>query len=120
MVWEGYEDNKTPRVCLSDSIEGCIAAKGYCESCDLILYTPVNPNIKVHKPTAKQCIDAPMTGEVWYTKGPLELKPIGVVRVGEAKDAHIIGTWKDKHRKKHNVWSWGYEYVPLDCDRMKK
>ena len=39
----GHEDNKTPRLCFSDSLIGCLAAQGTsCFNYSYIVYVPVN------------------------------------------------------------------------------
>ena len=39
----GYEDNKTPRLCFSDSVIGCLAAQGTLRfNYSYVVYVPVN------------------------------------------------------------------------------
>ena len=39
----GHEDNKTPRLCFSDSLIGCLAAQGTsCFNYSYVVYVPVN------------------------------------------------------------------------------
>ena len=58
----GHEDRKTPRICFSSRIEGCLSAID-CAS-KFYVYTPID-GIEVHKPTVDECRDAKYTDEVW-------------------------------------------------------
>jgi len=69
----GEEDDETPRVSLSSTVEGCLAAlpfgfvdeKGeYFETDIFYVYKVVNKP-RIHKPTRWQVPDVENTGEVW-------------------------------------------------------
>lgn len=120
----GHEDNKTPRLCFSDSLIGCLAAQGTLRfNYSYVVYVPVNQKIKVHKPTKKQCPDAHITGEVWYIGKPIELVPIGKLYTSD--NLFEVGKYpaadKNKNKKKKMISSYACEYafVPLKTSKNK-
>ena len=116
----GHEDNKTPRLCFSDSLIGCLAAQGTsCFRYTYVVYVPVNQKIKVHKPTKKQCPDAHITGEVWYTGKPIELVPIGKLYTSD--NLFEVGKYPATGKKKKMISSYACEYafVPLKKSKNK-
>ena len=116
----GREDNKTPRLCFSDSLIGCLAAQGTsCFNYSYVVYVPVNQKIKVHKPTKKQCPDAHITGEVWYTGKPIELVPIGKLYTSD--NLFEVGKYPATGKKKKMISSYACEYafVPLKTLKNK-
>lgn len=115
----GDEDSKTPRVCVSDSIDGAIAALGYdCSGNNYVVYTPVNPKIKTYKPTKKQVPDAYLTGEVWIKK-PVEMNPIGYITTGSYKDRVVLGKVKFG-KKEYEVYTFPYTFIPATTKHKKK
>ena len=117
----GHEDNKTPRLCFSDSLIGCLAAQGTsCFRYTYVVYVPVNQKIKVHKPTKKQCPDAHITGEVWYTGKPIELVPIG--KLYTTDNLFEVGKYPsvDKKKKKKMISSYACEYMFVPLKTSKK
>jgi hypothetical protein len=116
----GREDNKTPRLCFSDSLIGCLAAQGTLRfNYSYVVYVPVNQKIKVHKPTKKQCPDAHITGEVWYTGKPIELVPIG--KLYTADNLFKVGEYPSTGKKKKMipVYACEYAFVPLKKSKNK-
>lgn len=64
-----YEDQKTPRICFSTSIEGCLI--GINENKNIIgkvyhVYSITTSDY--YKPTKKEVADVKITDEVWYKK----------------------------------------------------
>lgn len=115
----GHEDNKTPRLCFSDSLIGCLAAQGTsCFNYSYIVYVPVNQKIKVHKPTKKQCPDAHITGEVWYTGKPIELVPIGKLYTSD--NLFEVGKHPVAGKKKKMISSYACEYAFVPLKKSKK
>lgn len=117
----GAEDNKTPRLCFADSITGCLAAQGTTIFDNTyIVYVPKNPKIKVRKPTKKQCPDAHITGEVWYTGKPIELVPIGTVYTGN--ESIEVGKYAPYGKKGKTVpiYSCGYTFEPFKSVKIKQ
>lgn len=104
----GYEENKTPRVCFSNSIDGCLAAM----SCNLkgkkmYIHVPLGYNgaIKENSFVQNKVPDAKITGEVWFLD-KVRTKVIGEVIVGEAKNKAEI-FYYGKH--KGELYFWNYK-----------
>lgn len=76
----GYEDAKTPRVCFSTNIDGCL--KGLSQNLtgkEFYIYKPVG-FYDVITPTEKQVPDVKITNERWITS-PVDVKMIGKIKV---------------------------------------
>ena len=83
------ENWKSPRICVSDSIDGAVSALVDSMSCfsGLHLWVHVPKNLdelfkanKVYKPSTKQVPDAEATGEHWL-RAPAELMAIGQIEI---------------------------------------
>ena len=79
-----YEEMTTPRVCFSDTIEGCLSAVQIGDG-QLYVYTPVDEDIDYYIPSNSEVYDAFLTGEVWILK-EVEVKCLGKIDV---KDPYI-------------------------------
>ena len=69
------EDSITPRVSLSNSLEGCLKGSGgqLHPKDDIFYFYEVINQPKLHKPTTAQVYDVGRTGETWALT-PVELK----------------------------------------------
>ena len=107
----------------TETLIGCLAAQGTsCFNYSYVVYVPVNQKIKVHKPTKKQCPDAHITGEVWYTGKPIELVPIGKLYTSD--NLFEVGKYpaadKNKNKKKRMISSYACEYAFVPLKTSKK
>lgn len=59
-----YEEKKTPRVCFSKSIKGCLSAL-QIENDELYVYTMVDSNTEIYTPSHFEVVDAFLTEEIW-------------------------------------------------------
>ena len=112
----GAEDNKTPRVCFSDSIDGCLIAlsrnlKGmklfvHVADCDESVLR------QFRHPTTEEVPDADITDEVWSLK-PVEIKCIGQIQVKKAypKPLPYKYTDSDGTQKTAELYSWDWEWI---------
>lgn len=112
----GAEDNKTPRVCFSDSIDGCLIAlsrnlKGmklfvHVADCDESVLR------QFRHPTTEEVPDADITDEVWSLK-PVEIKCIGQIQVKKAypKPLPYKYTDSDRTQKTAELYSWDWEWI---------
>lgn len=101
----GYEDNKTPRVCLSKTIDGALMGLSMSlKNQKLYVHIPLN-NVKIVQPTIKQVPDCQITKEVWATDNVL-LKCIGVILVTNDKglDGHVF-KYGDNEAELYD-WDW--------------
>lgn len=112
----GFEEYKTPRVCLSNSIEGCLNAiineKGKLTLHDktLYVYTPEKPISEYKHKTNKQILkdgdifDANTTNEMWILE-PVKMKYVGSIVVDK-----ITGEQKKKFANNKNKTNIQYKY----------
>lgn len=130
----GFEEYKTPRVCLSNSIEGCLNAiineKGRLtlHNKTLYVYTPEKPISEYKHKTNKQILkdgdifDANTTNEMWILE-PVKMKYVGSIVVDK-----ITGEQKKKfanNKNKTNIqykykWHWFHKIkYRYDCEKNK-
>lgn len=108
LIKNGYEDNKTKRVCFAPSINKCLMGLSQnCTNMVLNVYEP-DGDYEVYKPTVDEVPDVKITGETWITK-PIKVKKVGKIHVtGDAgKDGH-------KYYYGNNtaeLYEWNYEWI---------
>ena len=126
----GFEEYKTPRVCLSNSIEGCLNAiineKGrmHLAGETLYVYIPEKPISEYKTKTNKQILkdgdvfDANTTNEMWILE-PVKMKYVGSIVVDKITGEHIkkFANNKNKTNIKYDYkWHWfhkvKYRYNP--------
>lgn len=112
----GYEEYTTPRVCLSNSIEGCLNAiindygKLTLHDKTLYVYTPEKPISEYKHKTNKQILkdgdifDANTTNEMWILE-PVKMKYVGSIVVDK-----ITGEQKKKFANNKNKTNIQYKY----------
>ena len=96
----GFEEYKTPRVCFSNSIVGCLNAiindigRLKLPGKTLYVYTPEKPISEYKHKTNKQIIkdgdifDANITNEMWILE-PVKLKYVGSIVVDKVTNEHV-------------------------------
>lgn len=116
----GYEDSKTPRICVAQSIGKCLMGLSQnLTGAELYVHILDEPDKGVlrkslYKPTAKEVPDSAITGELWITV-PMNIRCIGKIKVisddgkkghkftyGDGMEAELYG-WK---------WKWVDKYHP--------
>lgn len=110
----GAEDNTTPRVCLSTSIDGCLRALSRnLEGEELwVQIADAYDKKKIKVPTTKEVPDAAITGEVWCLGG-VDLMCIGRIKVGKAKDNPTSYEYKDENGNTQTaeLYSWDWSWI---------
>lgn len=116
----GFEEYKTPRVCFSNSIVGCLNAiindigRLKLPGKTLYVYTPEKPISEYKHKTNKQIIkdgdifDANITNEMWILE-PVNLKYVGSIVVDKVTNEHVKKFANDKNRsiiKYDYKWHW--------------
>jgi len=81
------EDEEIERICVSQSIDGCLVATYY--GVGDIIYVHTCESDKVISPTPEQVEDAPFTGEQWIIE-PVEMKLFMKLEITEKID-RVIG-----------------------------
>lgn len=110
LVDNGYEDDKTPRICFSTSIDKALTAlSSNLKGKELFVYKPINIDDKyIIRPTIEQVPDSGITDEVWYTK-TVKVKCVKKIRVIEAGDEEYYYRYGNKTATLYN-WIWEEVY----------
>ena len=104
----GYEDNKTPRVCLSTSIKGCLMGLSQnLNNKEMYVHVPVNGTYEVVTPSVEHVPDVKLTGERWVLHD-VKLKCIGKILV---KDDGKPGKKYKYGNNTAELFSWDYEWL---------
>ena len=103
----GYEDNKTPRVCFSETIEGCLSGLSQnIDGWELYVHVP-DGEYEVIKPTIKQVPDVNITKELWICSN-VDIKCIGKIKV---KDNGKPGIKYKYGNNEAELYTWDYEWI---------
>ena len=114
----GFEEYKTPRVCFSNSIEGCLNAiindtgRLKLAGKTLYVYTPEKPISSYKCKSNKQIIkdgdifDANITNEMWILE-PVQLKYVGSIVVDKVNGEHVR---KFANNKKKIIVKYDYKW----------
>lgn len=108
----GYEDNKTKRVCLSKTIDGALIAMSQnLSGMDLYVHKPAR-EIKIITPTEAEVPDCNLTGEVWCTR-PVKLICVGKIHIdGPSGSAGIYRYGKNTAE----LYSWYWDWIDNDAN----
>lgn len=113
MTQNGFEDNKTPRVCFSTSIDGCLMGLSQnITNKEFYVYHPVGKH-KVITPTEEQVPDVKIIKERWICE-PVELTCIGKIKAIDVNGPHDDGIpYHYGKNKEHEarLYSWGYKWI---------
>lgn len=113
MTQHGYEDNKTPRVCFSTSIDGCLTALGMNVSNQkFYVYQPIS-DAKVITPTEEQVPDVKITKERWICE-PVQLHYIGAIKAIDENGPHDDGEPYRYGKNKEfeaRLYHWGWKWL---------
>lgn len=108
-----FEDTSIPRVCFSDSIDGCISALQYASR--FFVYVPLG-NPKLITPTVEQVRDAQFTHEVWSLE-KVPVRCLGrVIATWDYKEEQYvvqIGSIKDVISVLRFPWKWDRKFKYL-------
>lgn len=132
----GFEDNTTPRICFSTSIEGAlngITVNLQRQSPDtfdkMYVYVPEKPWKEYKHKTNKQLVkdklvyDANVTREVWIME-PVRMKLYGVIRVDQIADAKrksVVPTSKgQKDKRNYFTYKWHWVVKPKVLKKATK
>lgn len=119
MTKNGYEENKTPRVCFSTSIDGCLRALSQnVNGKEFYIYNPeISSKHTVYKPTQKEVPDAKVTNEHWILQ-PVTLYCIGKIRVTGEKGNGIPYKYGDKNQYTAELYDWKWKWIEkYDSDK---
>ena len=105
----GYEDDKTPRVCFSTSVGKCLIALSInCKDKEFYVHSPIG-DYEVYTPSTKEVPDKNITGEVWIKK-PVKIACIGKIKVtgddGKPGMRYAYGNGNTAE-----LYGWNYEWI---------
>lgn len=102
----GYEDNTTPRVCFSTSIDKCLTAMSMrLTDKEFYVHYPAEEH-DVYSPSIEEVPDVQITGEKWI-KEPVKLICVGKIRVtGPTRGKGMDYTYGDGKKATLYNWSW--------------
>lgn len=132
----GFEDNTSPRICFSTSIEGAlngITVNIQRQSPDtfdkMYVYIPEKPWKEYKHKTNKELVkeklvyDANVTREVWITE-PVRMKLYGVIRVDQVskmKRKSVVPTASGvKDKRNYYTYKWHWVVKPKVLDKATK
>ena len=109
MTDNNYEENKTPRVCFSPSINQCLMAMAAnIKNKEFYVYTPEDTDNLIN-PTISQVPDSKITGEVWSLK-PIKVKLIGKIKIiGDSDKKGYSYTYGNN--KKAELYDFNYMII---------
>jgi len=131
-----FEDNTSPRVCFSSSIEGALNGimvnmeRDTPERFDkMYVYVPEKPFKDYKHKTTKQLIqekkvwDTNVTREVWITE-PVRMKLYGTIRVDQISAMKMKSTVKnaknEKHHRRYFTFKWRWIVPPSVLSKSTK
>lgn len=107
-----YDDNTTPRVCFSPSIDKClIALSQNLKGKELYVHIPEDGEVNskyIYHPTKEEVPDCKITGEIWY-KQKINIRVLGKIKVIEATDDEY--TYSYGGDKEATLYGWKWEWV---------
>lgn len=124
-----FEETKTPRVCFSNSIEGCLNAmisagdRVATGGDELYVYIPVKPiseyKTKLNKDLVKDkdVFDAKSTGEIWILE-PVQLKLYGTIMIDQLSNHKAVNTVNKAGKVSRITYKWHWQVKPKVIKKM--
>ena len=113
MTKNGYEDNTTPRVCFSTSIDGCLTGLSMNVSDKTFyVYHPIS-NARIITPTIKQVPDVKITNERWICDS-VHLHYVGKIKAFDEngpKDDGIPYRYGKNNEHEARLYRWGWKWI---------
>ena len=107
----GFEDDTTPRVSFSTSIQGCLMGLSQnCKGKTYYVYSPETniDNKNIYKPNTKEVPDSKITKEVWVLQ-PVKIKKVCKIYV--KSDTGEDGIKFSYGNKTAELYKWDYEII---------
>lgn len=104
----GYEDNKTKRVCFAPSIDQCLMGLSQnLTGKEFYVHIPID-DVKGYHPSTKEVPDSKITGEIWV-KEDVRIKCIGKIKVIKDKGTDGIPFTYGSNTAELYEWDWKWE-----------
>lgn len=103
----GFEDNKTRRVCFAPSIDKCLLGLSMnCKNKEYFVHVPIG-SFAVIYPTKIDVPDVEITGEIWVCD-PVKIECVGKIRVDDRNGLVYKYTYGDNINDVLFGWNWHY------------
>jgi hypothetical protein len=103
----GFEDNKTRRVCFAPSIDKCLLGLSMnCKNKEYFVHVPIG-SFAVIYPTKIDVPDVEITGEIWVCD-PVKIECVGKIRVDDRNGLVYKYTYGDNISDVLFGWNWHY------------
>ena len=107
LIDNGFEDDKTKRVCFSTTIDGCLSAmSSNIKDKEFYVHVP-DEEVSMKTPSIEEVPDVKITHERWILTD-VKLKCIGKIKVGEAKEKGLTYTYG---KNTATLYEWNYKWV---------
>lgn len=104
----GFEEDKTPRVCFAPSIDKCLMGISQnLKGKKFYVHEPIDySKLDIHHPTNKEVPDSNITGEIWV-KNNVKIRCIGCIEVikDDGKPGHKF-SYGDSQTAELYGWDW--------------
>ena len=124
-----FEETKTPRVCFSNTIEGCLNAmisagdRVATGGDELYVYIPVKPitsyKTKMNKDLVKDkdVFDAKSTGEIWVLE-PVQLRLYGTIMIDQVSNHKLVDSVNKAGKVSRITYKWHWQVKPKVIKKM--
>jgi hypothetical protein len=103
----GFEDNKTRRVCFAPSIDKCLLGLSMnCKNKEYFVHVPIG-SFAVIYPTKIDVPDVEITGEIWVCD-PVKIECVGKIKVDDRNGLVYKYTYGDNINDVLFGWNWHY------------
>ena len=103
----GFEDNKTRRVCFAPSIDKCLLGLSMnCKNKEYFVHVPIG-SFAVIYPTKIDVPDIEITGEIWVCD-PVKIECVGKIKVDDRNGLVYKYTYGDNINDVLFGWNWHY------------
>lgn len=103
----GFEDNKTRRVCFAPSIDKCLLGLSMnCKNKEYFVHVPIG-SFTVIYPTKIDVPDIEITGEIWVCD-PVKIECVGKIKVDDRNGLVYKYTYGDNINDVLFGWNWHY------------
>lgn len=113
MTDNGYEDDKTPRISFSTSIDGCLMGLGKNISNQIFYVYQPSGEYKIITPTVEQVPDVKITKERWICE-PVQLIRVGKIRAIDENGPHDDGIpyiYGKNGEHEARLYHWGWKWI---------
>lgn len=106
MTRNGYEDDKTARVCMAPSIDQALTAiSSNLTNHELYVHVPIKSGLKIKHPSTDEVPDVNVTGEIWVMED-VTLVCIGKIKVVDSIGKGIPYKYGENNTAELYRWKW--------------